>query len=280
MSSSRLCSAGLRHSCSSRARSPRVVRASSPRARRWSAARAPELFAIIDELAAQAGTAPPAEIYRSALPDLGVTEVGGVLGIGSRRVLLLGAPLLEMLTVQELRAGLAHELGHYLGGETRLGGILAYAEASFRSVAGAVQRPRKESRDAWLRYGHDFAERVGLACGRWLREALLPRHAARGEKARAARRCLIGAAGRSCGHHQPPRARLVRCPALLCVPERLRDARPRELRRSLRSHPQGSACSARDSRSAVPKTRSSPRCAPPRRIRSTTIQRSASASPR
>lgn len=85
---------------------------------------------MLDEPGARAGTAPPEEIYLTALPDLGVTEIGGTLGIGGRRILVLGVPLLHWLTVAELRAGLAHELGHYLGGDTKLSGVVSYCESS------------------------------------------------------------------------------------------------------------------------------------------------------
>jgi Zn-dependent protease with chaperone function len=101
-------------------------------------AQAPALFAMLDELAARAGTAPPEEVYLSPLPDLAVSEVEGTLGIGGRRVLILGIPLLHWLSVQELRAVLAHELGHYLGGDTKLCSVIGYCETSFRSVIGSM----------------------------------------------------------------------------------------------------------------------------------------------
>jgi Zn-dependent protease with chaperone function len=99
---------------------------------------APGLFAALDELGSRVGTAPPAEVYLSPLPTLAVAEVGGFLG--GRRLLILGAPLLRLLTARELRAGLAHELGHFAGGDTRTCGIVAYTRASFAAVHRSVQR--------------------------------------------------------------------------------------------------------------------------------------------
>lgn len=123
---------------------------------------APELFAILDELAASAATAAPDEVYLSPGPDVGVAEVGGTFGIGSRRVLMLGVPVLECLTVQELRAVLAHELGHYVGGDTRLTGIVSYAHASFHSVFESVrQRPTHAPRHVLIAAGAEVAERIG-----------------------------------------------------------------------------------------------------------------------
>ena len=43
------------------------------------------------------------------------------MGLGSRRVMGLGLPLLQALTVPELRAVLAHEFGHLDGGDVALG---------------------------------------------------------------------------------------------------------------------------------------------------------------
>ncbi|HEX8693159.1 MAG TPA: M48 family metallopeptidase [Longimicrobium sp.] len=81
----------------------------------------PRLFALIREVAAATGQAMPAEVY--LVPDLNawVAQRGGVMGLGSRRVMGLGLPLLQTLSSRELRAVLAHEFGHYHGGDTALG---------------------------------------------------------------------------------------------------------------------------------------------------------------
>jgi len=41
------------------------------------------------------------------------------MGFGSRRVMGLGLPLLQILTVAQFRAVLPHEFGHYYGADTR-----------------------------------------------------------------------------------------------------------------------------------------------------------------
>jgi Zn-dependent protease with chaperone function len=99
---------------------------------------APALFAMVEELAAQAGTEAPTELYLDWLPNLAVTETGGVLR--SRRVLIIGVPLVAILSVEELRAGLAHELGHFVGGDTRLMTFSLQTHALFTSVISAVER--------------------------------------------------------------------------------------------------------------------------------------------
>lgn len=124
---------------------------------------APSLFAMIDELAQRAGTAPPHAVYVSALPVLFVCETGGgFFGAKSKRVLCIGAPYLATFTVDELRAVLAHELGHYLGGDTRVAGVLAYTEGAFRSVLVATERDAL--RDGQIHWAVD--------AGRWLSSAV------------------------------------------------------------------------------------------------------------
>src|SRR5207249_5063390 len=50
-----------------------------------------------------------------------VSDRGGLLGFGSRRILAIGLPLLSLLTVSEFRGVLAHEFAHYYSGDTRMG---------------------------------------------------------------------------------------------------------------------------------------------------------------
>ncbi|WP_162824097.1 M48 family metallopeptidase [Peterkaempfera bronchialis] len=93
--------------------------------------RAPELWRMVDELAAAAETRAPDEILLVPEVNAGVTEQGNWLGLrpGVRR-LYLGAPLLACLTAGELRATLGHELGHFSGRHT------AWSAAGYRTVAG------------------------------------------------------------------------------------------------------------------------------------------------
>ena len=81
----------------------------------------PQLFDTIDDIARAAEQKPPSEVY--LVPDVNafVMQRGGVLGFGSKRVMGIGLPLLQVLSVTELRAVLAHEFGHYHGGDTALG---------------------------------------------------------------------------------------------------------------------------------------------------------------
>ena len=81
----------------------------------------PRLFAAIDGVAHATEQAMPREVF--LVPDVNawVAQRGGMMGAGSHRVMGLGLPLLETVSVDELRAILAHEFGHYHGGDTALG---------------------------------------------------------------------------------------------------------------------------------------------------------------
>ena len=81
----------------------------------------PELFSVLSGVAKLTGQELPREVY--LIPDVNawVATRGGVMGFGSRRVMGLGLPLLQILSVTQFRAVLAHEFGHYYGGDTALG---------------------------------------------------------------------------------------------------------------------------------------------------------------
>ena len=72
----------------------------------------PALWAEVRTLATAAQTAPPARIVMTPEVNAAVTEAAG------QRELVLGLPLLSTFSVGELRSVLAHELGHYVGGDT------------------------------------------------------------------------------------------------------------------------------------------------------------------
>lgn len=83
---------------------------------------APELWSLVRELAESVGTRPPDEVRLWSAANAAVWEDARWLGVrAGRRFLYLGAPLLQVLTAAQVRAVLAHELGHYSRHHTRLG---------------------------------------------------------------------------------------------------------------------------------------------------------------
>ncbi|HXJ95456.1 MAG TPA: M48 family metallopeptidase [Terriglobia bacterium] len=101
----------------------------------------PRLFAEVQRLATTLREPMPQEIY--IIPDLNaaVTERGGVMGFGSRRVMFLGLPLLQVLTVAQFCAVVAHEFGHYYGGDTRLGPWVYKARGAMVRTIGGLGEP-------------------------------------------------------------------------------------------------------------------------------------------
>jgi heat shock protein HtpX len=81
----------------------------------------PELFKMIREVAAATNQRMPVHVYAVLEVNAFVTERGGIMGIGSKRVMGIGIGLLNAFTVDEVRAVVAHEFGHFHGGDTRLG---------------------------------------------------------------------------------------------------------------------------------------------------------------
>jgi Zn-dependent protease with chaperone function len=81
----------------------------------------PKLFAEITKISAATGQKEPKHVFLVSDVNAFVTERGGIMGLGSQRVMGIGLPLLETLTVSELRGVLAHEFGHFYGGDTKLG---------------------------------------------------------------------------------------------------------------------------------------------------------------
>jgi Zn-dependent protease with chaperone function len=84
---------------------------------------APGLFEEVAEVARRLGVRPPEEVRLAFLPCC------GVVAWRDSRALLLGLPLLHVLTLAELRAVLAHELSHLANGDaTWSAGALRFVE--------------------------------------------------------------------------------------------------------------------------------------------------------
>ncbi len=101
----------------------------------------PQLFEEISRTAKSVGQEMPAEVYLVPEVNAWVMQRGGVMGFGSRRVMGLGLPLLQLLSRSEFRAVLAHEFGHYHGGDTKLGPwIYKTRSAIVRTIHGIAER--------------------------------------------------------------------------------------------------------------------------------------------
>ncbi|MFE9767200.1 M48 family metalloprotease [Streptomyces sp. NPDC005808] len=122
------------------------------------AADEPELWRTVSELADHVATRTPSVVVLTADVNAAVSERAHFLGLlaGPRR-LYLGVPLMQGLTEDQLRAVLAHELGHYSNSETRLAAITVRGRAQvlrtieqFEERAGSTaerERARQEKRN-------------------------------------------------------------------------------------------------------------------------------------
>ncbi|MDX3227199.1 M48 family metallopeptidase [Streptomyces sp. ME19-01-6] len=102
--------------------------------------RAPALWAAVEELAEGVGTAPPDAIRLTAEVNASVTEDATFLGlVAGRRTLYLGLPLVVGLPPAELRAVLAHELGHFSRRHSRFGALAYRGSAGLAAACEAIR---------------------------------------------------------------------------------------------------------------------------------------------
>lgn len=97
----------------------------------------PGLWRAVRELADAVGTRAPSRIVLTADVNAAVSEDARLLGLrAGPRHLYLGIPLAQGLTEAQLRAVLAHELGHYSHADTRLTAITARGRARVLRTIG------------------------------------------------------------------------------------------------------------------------------------------------
>jgi len=110
----------------------------------------PRLFATLDDVARAVGEPMPAEVYIT--PEMNA----GVLQRGRRRVMVLGLPLMQIMSVSQMRAVLAHEFGHYHGGDTRLGPWVYRTRETIERTLRTVSRQGALLQLPFLWYGQLF----------------------------------------------------------------------------------------------------------------------------
>ncbi|MFC1405911.1 MULTISPECIES: M48 family metalloprotease [Streptacidiphilus] len=95
----------------------------------------PRLWQRVERTAQAMGVRPPAEIWLVDHPQAAVSQDSRLLGlVPGRRRMVLGLPLLHGLTASELDAVVAHELGHFAHGDTRLSALTTRNRAGLQQV--------------------------------------------------------------------------------------------------------------------------------------------------
>lgn len=102
----------------------------------------PGLWAEVRQLATTTGTRAPDEIRLVTEANAAVSEETSLLGLrpGSR-CLVLGVPLVQGLSRNQLHAVLAHELGHHSTARTRLGALIHRSRLAIAEVAADASNP-------------------------------------------------------------------------------------------------------------------------------------------
>ena len=125
----------------------------------------PELFREIRDIAGRTGQPMPKEVYLTGEVNAWAARRGGLMGIGSRPVMGLGFPLLQAVTVAQLRAILAHEYGHDSGGDTLLGRWVYRTRAGLERAVEELSGHRRTLQRPFVWYGRMFL-RVSHAVSR------------------------------------------------------------------------------------------------------------------
>lgn len=135
----------------------------------------PRLFGLIRQVAQQMGQPMPAEVYLFPEVNAFVVNAGGVLGLGGKRVLGVGLGLLAVANVSQLKAILAHEFGHFAGGDARLSGLtwatrgvmIRTLQSVSRSGSGLVARPFSWMFTLYLRITQAISRQQELIADEW-----------------------------------------------------------------------------------------------------------------
>ncbi len=130
----------------------------------------PQFYAAIKDIADQSQQTMPEQIYLVSDLNAWVASRGGIMGFGSKRVMGIGLPLIAEMTVDQLKSVLAHEFGHYHGGDVKLGPWIYKTRAAIgRTInnlahhSGLLQKPFLWYGNAFLRITHGISRQQEFA---------------------------------------------------------------------------------------------------------------------
>ena len=104
---------------------------------------APELFRMVRDVRVEVRAPRVQRVLLDADPNAGIVQLPRAAGLlGSRNYLVLGLPYLAALTPDELRAVVAHELGHLSRRHGRFGSFVYRVRATWFQLLGAFEQRR------------------------------------------------------------------------------------------------------------------------------------------
>jgi Zn-dependent protease with chaperone function len=106
----------------------------------------PALFEEIRQVAKASRQKPPDDVYLTLEVNAWVLDRRRYF-LFPRRVLAIGLPLLQVMTVSQLRSVIAHEFGHFAGGDTKLAPWVYRTHAAIERTLSAL-----EGRDSIWRF--------------------------------------------------------------------------------------------------------------------------------
>ncbi len=109
----------------------------------------PALFQLIKEVATETRQELPSRVFLLNDVNAFVAVRGSRLGFGGERVMGIGLPLIQSLTVSELRAVVAHEFGHFWGGDLKLGPWIHQTHSSISRTVEHLGRNILAAPFAW-----------------------------------------------------------------------------------------------------------------------------------
>ena len=116
----------------------------------------PELFELVRRVSEETGQAMPADIFLVPEVNAWVSHRGGIMGLGSRRVMGIGLTLLQSVSIEQLRAIVAHEFGHYAGGDLKLGAWLYKTREAMRRTIDSLAQTGNGLHRPFLWYANFF----------------------------------------------------------------------------------------------------------------------------
>jgi Zn-dependent protease with chaperone function len=105
---------------------------------------APALFALLDEVGEEVGVGTVSDVRLKPGPLMAAARVlrPGRFVVTERRALVIGLPLLRLLSPEQMRAAVAHELAHLAGGDVRRGRIVNRAWRRIALMRAVLERRR------------------------------------------------------------------------------------------------------------------------------------------